>query len=104
MSAPPSGCDMFQIDILVASFFGGKQCVIKRAQGGKPIPWNQPFSIQIVPSRKTVELKPNATFKIAEAASPVTIRLRACARSPKKPFANLDTPKSKPCKVRNNPS
>src|SRR5215831_3590754 len=98
------GCDVFQMDILVASFFGGNQWVSRRAQGGKPIPWNQPLSIQITPSRKTVELNPKAMFRMAEAARPVTIRLRAWARSPKNPLANFETPYSKPWSVRNKPS
>jgi hypothetical protein len=34
----PIECDEFQIDIFVASFFGGNQCVSSRAQGGNPIP------------------------------------------------------------------
>jgi hypothetical protein len=83
---------MFQMDILVANVRGGNQCVSSRAQGGKPMPWNQPLSIHTIPSMTTAEPKPKNTFRAAEATRPVTMNTRALQRSPKKPLANLDTP------------
>src|SRR4051794_17722893 len=41
-SAPPMECEVFQIDMFVASRSGGNQCVIARQQGGKPMPCTQP--------------------------------------------------------------
>ena len=38
MKPAPREWEIFQIDILVASFLGGNQCVIRRAQGGNPMP------------------------------------------------------------------
>src|ERR1035441_10428535 len=103
MNPAPSECEMFQMDILVAYSFGGNQWFISRAQGGKPIRWNQPLSIQTTPNVTTAEPSPNSTFITADAASPTTMNIRALQRSPKKPLANLDTPYSTPCRVRNRP-
>ncbi len=80
------------MDILVASSFGGTQWVKARAQGGKPMPWNQPLIIQKNPSAATAELKPKHTFTIADSTRPVTMKVRTLERSPKKPFTNFDTP------------
>ena len=85
-------CDVFQTAKLVASFFGGNQCVINRAHGGKPMPCTQPLSIQSKPSVTTAELKPNRMFTPAESINPAAMNVRALARSPTNPFASLDTP------------
>jgi len=63
----PAECEMFQTDIAVASRRGGNQCVNSRAHGGKPMPWNQPFSIHTTPSATTVVLNPNAILVIVGA-------------------------------------
>src|ERR1051326_4465750 len=88
-------CDVFHIDIFVASCFGGNQCVSNRAQGGKPIPCTQPFSVQIRPKMTRPELKPNAIFKIADPSRPTNMKERALQRSPRKPLANFETPYNK---------
>jgi len=84
--------EVFQIEKLVASSFGGNQCVISRAHGGKPMPCTQPLSIHSKPSVTTAELKPNRIFTPAERISPSAINVRALVRSPTNPWANLEKP------------
>src|SRR5688572_29137658 len=72
--AAPIECDVFQIDILVASVSGGNQCVISRQHGGKPMPCTQPLIIHATPSSSTVELKPKNTLAPTESMSPMTMK------------------------------
>ena len=65
---------------------------IKLSHGGKPMPWNQPLSIQTMPMASTVELKPKLIFRSAEQSSPAAMKNRAFARSPTIPLRNLDGP------------
>ena len=92
MRLAPTLVEAFQSDILVASSPGANQWVIRRAQGGNPMPWNQPLNIQSRPKAATVELRPKPTFSSAERPSPSTRKARALQRSPRKPLANFDTP------------
>src|ERR1022692_2095376 len=92
ISPPPMQWDEFQIENLVASSFGGNQFAISRAQGGKPMPWNQPLSIQMMPRVSTAELKPNNTFMMADATRPTARNARELERSARKPFPNFETP------------
>jgi len=100
----PTECDVFQIDIFVASSRGANQCAISREHGGEPIPWNHPLSIHAIPKTTTSDDTPKNTLHSADRISPVAKNVRAFDRSPRNPFANFDTPYSTPCSVRNIPS
>jgi hypothetical protein len=67
-------CDVFQIDMVEASRSGRNQCVIRRQQGGKPMPCTQPLIIQATPSSSTVELKPKNTLAPTESSRPETMK------------------------------
>src|SRR3989442_2691063 len=77
INPPPIECEMFQIDMRLANFFGGNQWASRRAQGGKPMPWNQPFAIQIKPSTTAAEFNPNNTFITADAPTTNAMNPRA---------------------------
>src|SRR5690554_2566803 len=66
----PIEWEVFHSDIFVASFSGFTQCVIKRVQGGTPIPWNQPLRTQNIPSTRIEEERPNSTLASAHSMSP----------------------------------
>ena len=70
----PIECDVFQIDIFVASSLGRNQCVISRHTGGKPMPCTQPLIIQATPSSSTVELKPKNTLAATESSRPASMK------------------------------
>src|ERR1043166_3410102 len=95
--------EAFQMENLVASCLGENQLAINRAQGGKPMPCTQPFSIQITPSTTRLELKPNARFSSAETINALTMNVRAFARSARKPLANFEMPYSTPLRVKKMP-
>src|SRR5262249_17982760 len=84
----PSECELFQIAIFVANSRGENQCVMSRAHGGKPIPWNQPLIIHSTPSTTSDVLKPKKILTTAQHTRPNGMNHRAFNRSPKKPLAN----------------
>src|SRR5690606_30496050 len=74
------------------------------AQGGNPIPWNQPFSIQKTPKAITPLLIPKKILIRADMMSPVPINHLGLLLSPRKPFKNFDKPYINPCSVRKSPN
>ncbi len=79
----PIECDVFHIDILVASSCGGIQCESSRAQGGKPLPWKMLFRTSSTPKRmmsvcgatpmsipRIDGAKPNAKLASAQSSRP----------------------------------
>src|SRR3954462_4048387 len=88
----PMEWEVFQMDILVASLFGGNQCVMSRQHGGKPMPCTQPLNIHAIPRTRTAELKPKTRFAPAERSKPVTMKTRASARSAQIPLTKRETP------------
>src|ERR1700722_18257089 len=88
---PPRTCEAFQNDILVASSRGANQWVNNLAQGGYPIPWNQPLSIQNNAKNASEELAPKQTLIAAHANSARAMKTRAFARSASMPLRNFET-------------
>ena len=73
------------MDILVASSLGGTQCVKARAQGGKPMPWNQPLTIQMRPIASALAKASGGTLALEDSPAgglAVVVTLPAPAPAP----------------------
>ena len=55
-SPAPIECEVFHTDIFVANCTGGIQWVSSRAQGGKPVPCNRPFTTHMTPMKRIIVL------------------------------------------------
>ena len=88
----PMECDVFQMDIFVASSRGCIQCVSIFAHGGKPMPCVQPFAIQNTANKIDRLVQPKRKFISAESANPTAMKTRPFSRSAQKPLTNLLSP------------
>ena len=90
--AEPNECDVFQMDIFVASSFGWIQCVSIFAHGGKPMPCVQPLTIQNAAKRTVSDVQPKRKFMSAESARPIVMKTRPFSLSAQNPFTKRLTP------------
>ena len=91
-SMPPTLWAVFHMAILVPLSLSENQCVMIRAQGAHPIPWNHPLANQKTAMKKTEGRNPKKMFTRPERISPVPRNQRGFDLSETFPMMNLLIP------------
>src|SRR3954467_88412 len=97
-------CEVCQTPKVVLRSRGLNQYAIVFAHGGNPMPWAHMFIAQNPMKNGSVEENPKKKFITAQANSPIAMKYRGFAWSPRKPLMNFETPYVRPPMLEMSPS